>query len=729
MSRRSARSTTLATAAAVGAALLVPVSGGASASPGAARDTVDVRGTVVVVPGEGGTSDRYELLLPSGRTIGLADGFTAEPLSRFAGSVAVPGAGSGRVLTGSLRSRTLDRAAASGTPLTVVDARVAPGAPSPAPAGHTTYVAKVTNFGTIGLTDQQVLDGIAGAQAYWVRESSGVIPTWTTATGVVPVASGVGSTTDCGLANGGESFSAIAQNVGSQAFPGVDFSGRSPNHLVVVVPDGCGAGEAAGRGRLGTSLASGGPVIIEAEPGVNFRAILEHEYGHNVGLQHSNNRFQEYGGLYELMGAGPNGTNNPSLGTIYRWEQGIVAADEAVDGLGGGSWTLAPRAGTAGLRSVHFINPDDGKRYFVDYRNGGGTDAGTWYAANSAGVVRGQTYRTGVVIEREDARTGSFLVDTNGAAADTGALRPGDPAWSNESNTVRVAVTNTSTVTISRSPAPGGALGAGSVSLSAPMANRQVSASASIAGATAVRYQWTFNGQPIPQADDPTYTPSPGMAGGTLGVIATGYAVGRDPSPQATASQVVAPAQWYATGERRYPEISGKARVGVKLTALGLDWVDYYGAKPAGFAPTYRWTRNGRAIKGATAATYRLSAKDLGKQIQVIEYPRATGFDSAEFGRSEATRRVRIGKLASPRPTVGGKAKVGKRVVARTNGWTRGTKFRYQWFVGKKAIRGATGKKLRISRSLKGKKIAVKVTGTKKAFRKASATSRSEKVK
>ncbi|RYB96593.1 hypothetical protein EUA06_03260 [Nocardioides glacieisoli] len=498
-----------------------------------------------------------------------------------------------------------------------------------------------------------------------------------------------------------------------------------------MVPDDCGANEAAGRGRLGTSLASGGPVIIEAEPGAGFRVILEHEFGHNVGLQHSNNRFQEYGGNYEVMGAGPSNYTNPALGTVYRMEQGILGAGEAVDGLAGGSWNLAPRSSGSGLRGVHFINPDDGKRYFVDYRDGGGADAGSWYAANRTDFpVRGQLYRTGVVVEREDARTGSFLVDTNGAAADTGAMRPGDAPWANASGTLSVAVSGTSTITIGRAPAPNGSLGAGSVTFGKPTALTEVSAGASLPGATAVRYQWTFNGQPIAQADEPTFTPSLGMVGGTLGVTATGYAVGFNPSPVATASQVVAPATfYYRNGTKSRVTIDGKARVGQVLTASGLDWVSDLGSTPPGLSLSYKWLRNGKLIKGARKSTYRLTFRDLKKRIQVKEYPSAPGFETGGFTRSDTTRKVRIGKLASPRPKIGGKAKVGKTVKARTSGWTRGTKFRYQWFVGKKAIRGANGKKLRISRSLKGKKIAVKVTGTKKGFKKASAKSRATKVK
>ncbi len=735
MSRRPSRSrTTIATAAAVAAALMVPAGGGANASPGAppgaSPDTVDVSGTVVVLAGEDGNPDRYSLLLPSGRTVALADGFTAKPLSHFSGTVAAPGVGNGRVLTGSLRSRTLGRAASTGTPLEVVDARVStPSAPAPAPTPHNTYVAKVTNFGAIGLTDQQILDGVSASQQYWVRESSGLIPTWTTAAGVAPVVAGAGSPTDCGLTNNGASFSPIADNVGAQAFPGVDFSGGSPNHLVIVVPDGCGGTEASGRGRLGTSFANGGPVIIEANPTTVFGPILQHEFGHNVGLQHANNTAVEYGDLFEVMGISVTGRNSPVLGTVYRLEQGILAAGEAVaEPASGSAYTLAPRSATTGQRSVYFINPDDGKRYFVDYRDGSGADAGTCYSlpdtCNFTSQRYQQAYRPGLVIEREDARSGAFVVPV---AGNDGSLQAGE-AWSNAGGSVTVTAQAANTLLVTRVDKPD--LPAGSVAFGKPIALSEVTASASIPGATAVRYQWTFNGQAIPAADEATFTPSPAMAGGTLGVTATGYAVGRDPSPAATATQVVAPATFYfRNGTKSRATVSGRARVGEVLTASGLDWVGDDGAKPAGLALSYKWLRNGKLIKGARKATYRVTARDLKKRIQVKEYPSAPGFETGAFSRSDETRKVRIGKLMSPRPKIGGKAKVGKRVKARTSGWTRGTKFRYQWFVGKKAIRGATGKKLRISRSLKGKKISVKVTGSKKGFKKASAKSRATKVK
>lgn len=718
---------TLATAVGLTAALLTPTQGSASTPAQSASDTIDVTGTIRVLPGEDGGRDRYSLVLPSGRTIALAEGFTADPMSRFVGSLAVPGVGSGAALTGARRTTTLRRAISASTPLEVVDARVASPAPSPGPTTHSTYVAKVTNFGTVGLTDAQILAAVGESQAYWVRESSGQIPAWNTVTGVAAVASAASSfPAGCGIGNNGADFDAVAQSVGSQAFPGVDFSGRSPNHLVVVVPGTCG-GTTTGRGNLGTSFADGGPVIMQSQTPGQTRSTLDHEFGHNVGLQHANNAAAEYGDLYQVMGADSGTWATPVLGTVYRWEQGIIAAGEVVDASAGvGSTALQPRSATSGLRGLVFINPDNGRRYFVDYRSGTGSDTGTCYASGSCNYTTGygQTYVPGITVERENERSGANL-----DSAGDGSLQSGE-SWSQPGGRVTVTATSASSASVSIAPVAATVAG-GAAYMSAPTALRDVTASGSgfSPAPAGYRYQWTFNGQVIPGAEEATLRPTAGMAGGQLAVVVTAYAPGNNPVSRTSAAQKIAPAAWYANGTRRFPEIAGKARVGEKLTALGLDWVNYYAERPADYAPVYRWTRNGKVIKGATSSTYRLSVKDKGKKIQVSEFPRAGGFGTTDFARSDSTRKVRIGKLKSPRPTIGGKVKVGKRVKARTSGWTRGTKFRYQWFVGKKAIRGASGKKLRITRSMKGKKIVVKVTGRKKGFRSTSAKSRPAKVK
>ena len=375
-----------------------------------------------------------------------------------------------------------------------------------------------------------------------------------------------------------------------------------------------------------------------------------------------------------------------------------------------------------------FIDPDNGRRHFVDYRNGTGNDAGTCYVSGSCNYTSGtygQNYLAGLTVERENESSGAFLQSVPG---NDGVLTGGE-VWSNGSGRLKVAG-NGSTVTVTRGPAAGTVSG-GAATMSAPTALRDVTATGSgfSPAPGGYRYQWLVNGQPVPGAEEPTFRPTAAMAGAALSVTVTAYAPNYDPVSRTSAPQTVAPAAWYATGTRRYPEISGSTRVGGTLTALGLDWVNYDNVKPAGYAPVYRWTRNGSAIKGATASTYRLTSKDKGKKIQVTEYPRAAGYVTTSYARSESTGKIRIGRLVTQRPTIGGKAKVGKRVKARTRGWTNGTKFSYQWFIGEKAIRGAHSKKLRITRSMRGKKLVVKVTGRKSAFAKATAKSRPKKVR
>jgi hypothetical protein len=68
------------------------------------------------------------------------------------------------------------------------------------------------------------------------------------------------------------------------------------------------------------------------------------------------------------------------------------------------------------------------------------------------------------------------------------------------------------------------------------------------------------------------------------------------------------------------PKVTGTPKVGKVLTAKKGTYT------PATAKATYVWLRNGKAIKGATKTTYKLTAKDRGKRISVritYKYPGA----------------------------------------------------------------------------------------------------------
>ncbi|HRI95749.1 MAG TPA: hypothetical protein PLZ93_09060, partial [Nocardioides sp.] len=59
------------------------------------------------------------------------------------------------------------------------------------------------------------------------------------------------------------------------------------------------------------------------------------------------------------------------------------------------------------------------------------------------------------------------------------------------------------------------------------------------------------------------------------------------------------------------PSFSGKAKVGKRLTASLGSW------SPTPATIRYTWLRNGKPIKGAGKATYKLTRKDRGKKVAV----------------------------------------------------------------------------------------------------------------
>ncbi len=76
------------------------------------------------------------------------------------------------------------------------------------------------------------------------------------------------------------------------------------------------------------------------------------------------------------------------------------------------------------------------------------------------------------------------------------------------------------------------------------------------------------------------------------------------------------------------------------------------------------------------------------------------------------------------KPSISGKAKVGKKLTAKVKAWSPKASFKYQWYANGKAIKGASKATFKLVKSQKGKKITVKVTGSHSGYVTVSLTSK-----
>ncbi len=72
--------------------------------------------------------------------------------------------------------------------------------------------------------------------------------------------------------------------------------------------------------------------------------------------------------------------------------------------------------------------------------------------------------------------------------------------------------------------------------------------------------------------------------------------------------------------------------------------------------------------------------------------------------------------LQAAKPTITGTKKVGYKLTAKPGKWTSKTKFKYQWYRNGKAIKGATSKTYTLKSADAGKRMTVKVTGSKSGY-------------
>ena len=148
---------------------------------------------------------------------------------------------------------------------------------------------------------------------------------------------------------------------------------------------------------------------------------------------------------------------------------------------------------------------------------------------------------------------------------------------------------------------------------------------------TAVTYQWSADGVPVPDATASTFVPGPDQVGKAVTVAVTAAKEGyTDVSAMSSATSFVAPGTFTATSTAT---VRGTARLGETLTFV-----------PAAYGPVgdvaVQWYRGEVPVPGATAATYDVGRDDLGERLSATMTLTRPGYTPLEV-RAPRTARVK----------------------------------------------------------------------------------------
>ena len=171
------------------------------------------------------------------------------------------------------------------------------------------------------------------------------------------------------------------------------------------------------------------------------------------------------------------------------------------------------------------------------------------------------------------------------------------------------------------------------------------------------------------------------------------------------------------------PKIDGDNKVGSTLVARTGTW------DPKPVSLTYRWYRDGKAIKGATKSKYKATKADKGHIITLRVTGKKAGFP--KVSKYATGVKIYLALKATPRPTITGSAKVGSTLKVLAHKWTPSkVTLSYQWYRDGVKIPGATKKSYKLVAADKGaKKVTIKVTGKKKGYLSESQTRSVTKIK
>ncbi len=222
-------------------------------------------------------------------------------------------------------------------------------------------------------------------------------------------------------------------------------------------------------------------------------------------------------------------------------------------------------------------------------------------------------------------------------------------------------------------------------------------------------YQWFLDGVRMPGISGPRYQVRGRDLRGQITVQVIGTRPGYTTQRQFTAA--AGPVKKGVFEPSPQPTIGGTVAVDSTLTVTASGW------RPSPVSFKWQWYRGDTAIKGATNASYRLTSTDLNQPIQVRAKGTADFMKSLDR-RSAKTPRVQPGVLTrTPTPLYSGIAQVGETITALPKEWGPGNvTLTYQWLRGKNEIAGATTVRYVVVPADLGKRLRVRVTGSRAGF-------------
>lgn len=221
-------------------------------------------------------------------------------------------------------------------------------------------------------------------------------------------------------------------------------------------------------------------------------------------------------------------------------------------------------------------------------------------------------------------------------------------------------------------------------------------------------YQWLRDGSVIEDENGATYEVTASDIGANVSVTVAASLDGYT----TTAAVESDPVEVSPQGSFTVPDeitVVGTYSIGETLTAQAGDWT------PTPDAVDYQWLRAGKVIPGADQDHYVLAADDLGSVVTVKVTASKDGYRSAS-SRSQAPVAVAAATFTAASPKIVGSLALGKVLTADPGSWSASPALAYQWLRAGIAVPGATRATYTVGVADVGKRLTVKVTGTKPGY-------------